>query len=370
MKIDMKNKYQITLILIVSVVCFMSAMVLLSPQTNRPVDQDKDKDTIIDSQDNCPSVPNSDQSDVDDDGIGDVCDTCTDTDRDGYGDPGYSQNTCPDDNCPDISNADQTDTDNDLIGDACDPCPNDPLNDEDNDGICGGIDNCPDVYNPSQTDTDGDGIGDVCEQPPEVDFTYVPTEPLEGETIRFSDTTRPGGGALQQWQWSFGDTGSSDEQHPFHQFSHVGEYRVYLNVTDINGKTGVKSKTISVIHNDPPDEPMILGPRLGKADATYNYQIKATDPDGNQVYYEIDWGDLTGKEILGPFDSGSELKVNHSWKNAGRYTIQVYSRDSHHIQSNSTTLVVRIQNLYILNPFFMTFFKQDHRIIFFKILFT
>jgi len=132
MKIDLKNKYHIAIILIVSVVCFMSAMVVLSPYTRGPQDKDADKDTIADAQDNCPNVPNSDQSDIDNDGTGDVCDTCTDTDGDGYGNPGYPQNACPEDNCPDTVNANQTDRDQNGIGDACDTCPQDTLNDADN----------------------------------------------------------------------------------------------------------------------------------------------------------------------------------------------------------------------------------------------
>src|SRR5512136_2619380 len=102
MKRDLKNKYQLILIVVVSVVCFMSAMVLLSPYAQKPQQKDSDKDTILDVNDNCPTVPNSDQSDVDADGIGDVCDTCTDSDKDGYGNPGFLQNTCPVDNCPDV----------------------------------------------------------------------------------------------------------------------------------------------------------------------------------------------------------------------------------------------------------------------------
>jgi beta propeller repeat protein len=42
-------------------------------------------DGIGDNSDNCPSVYNPDQSDSDLDGIGDACDTCMDTDHDGYG---------------------------------------------------------------------------------------------------------------------------------------------------------------------------------------------------------------------------------------------------------------------------------------------
>jgi hypothetical protein len=106
--------------------------------------------------DNCPTVSNSSQSDADHDGLGDACDTCTDTDGDGFGDPGYAANTCAADNCPNNANADQADNDHDGIGDVCDP-------DDDNDGVPDGADNCPTVANANQADFDLDGIGDACD---------------------------------------------------------------------------------------------------------------------------------------------------------------------------------------------------------------
>ncbi len=81
--------------------------------------------------------------DADGDGFSDLCDTCTDTDDDGYGNPGYPANQCPHDNCPDIFNPTQSDLDTDWFGFECD--------------------NCPSTYNPDQDDSDGDGIGDVCD---------------------------------------------------------------------------------------------------------------------------------------------------------------------------------------------------------------
>ena len=80
---------------------------------------DTDTDGIWDGVDNCPSISNADQSDLDGDGIGDVCDS--DTDNDGVDDAM--------DNCPLIANADQLNTDGVADGgDACDI-------DDDNDGI-------------------------------------------------------------------------------------------------------------------------------------------------------------------------------------------------------------------------------------------
>jgi hypothetical protein len=116
---------------------------------------DVDGDGVIDTSDNCPYTPNTDQADADGDGIGDACDACpndaaNDVDEDGV---------CGAvDNCPTVSNPGQGDADHDGIGDACDAC-----NDPDHDGVCGNADNCPTVANPDQADNDHDGIGDACD---------------------------------------------------------------------------------------------------------------------------------------------------------------------------------------------------------------
>ena len=65
-------------------------------------------------------LPIAEGADGDGDGVADACDSCTDTDGDGFGDPGFPGNACPPDNCPGTSNPDQADADGDGQGDACD----------------------------------------------------------------------------------------------------------------------------------------------------------------------------------------------------------------------------------------------------------
>ncbi len=89
------------------------------PEHVNPLQEDVDLDSVGDSCDNCLAVYNPDQEDADADATGDSCDACTDTDGDGYGDPGFPANTCAVDNCPDTANPGQADTDSNGIGDAC-----------------------------------------------------------------------------------------------------------------------------------------------------------------------------------------------------------------------------------------------------------
>ncbi|MFP8873347.1 MAG: thrombospondin type 3 repeat-containing protein, partial [Myxococcota bacterium] len=92
--------------------------------------------------------------DTDGNGTGDACNGGEDGDGDEWA-VGL-------DNCPATANADQADLDEDGLGDVCDACASDAANDADVDGVCGDIDNCPATVNPGQGDTDGNGTGDAC----------------------------------------------------------------------------------------------------------------------------------------------------------------------------------------------------------------
>jgi hypothetical protein len=82
---------------------------VLSKNNPNYIIADVDSDGVPDVRDNCISVFNTDQQDINSNERGDVCD---DFDQDGL--------INSKDNCPDYPNRDQRDTDSDGVGDACD----------------------------------------------------------------------------------------------------------------------------------------------------------------------------------------------------------------------------------------------------------
>ena len=86
--------------------------------------------------------------------------------------------------------------------------------------------------------------------------------------------------------------------------------------------------------NTPPDTPVIAGPTNGKPQEEYDYTITLNDQDGDALYYLIDWGDESTSGWVGPYPSGSQIVVSHTWDVPNTYQIKGKAKDIHGIESS------------------------------------
>lgn len=118
-------------------------------------------------------------------------------------------------------------------------------------------------------------------------------------------------------------------------------------------------KTSAAVNN-PPNQPVITGKTNGKIETDYTYNFTATDPDGNQIYYYVEWGDNTSTGWLGPHDSGYLLSQTHQWAEKGTYAIKAKVKDIHGLESAWTTLNVVMPKSSAINnfPFIQWLFER------------
>ena len=163
---------------------------------------------------------------------------------------------------------------------------------------------------------------------------------LTDQTVQFTGTSS-GGYSPHSYFWDFGDTYTSEEQNPTHTYTNPGNYTAVLTVTDDEGETAVDT-TYAWIQdtNTAPGKPTIDGPVNGAAGTTYDYDFAASDPDNSVVYIYVDWGDSTNTGWVGPYDSGEEFTIGHSWSNKDTYTIKAKARDPYGAEGPWETLDV------------------------------
>ena len=96
--------------------------------------------------------------------------------------------------------------------------------------------------------------------------------------------------------------------------------------------------------SNPPSKPnRPNGPVNGKVGTEYTFTTSATDPDGDKIYYQFDWGDGTTSGWVGPFNSGSTGSAKKTWNSQDTFEIKVAAKDIHgKISDWSDPLVVQI----------------------------
>lgn len=97
--------------------------------------------------------------------------------------------------------------------------------------------------------------------------------------------------------------------------------------TDGKIKIDISITNNEELPNAGPDNPTITGPSEGKPGETYEFDIRTTDPDDDDVYYMIDWDDGSEMNWIGPYSSGQTITESHSWAEEGNFIVKVKAKD-------------------------------------------
>ena len=169
------------------------------------------------------------------------------------------------------------------------------------------------------------------------------------------------------YQWTWGDGTSTNWLGPYpcnesqsftHQWSHDGIYNVTVKSKDVHDAESNWSEplTIEIYENSPPLKPTITGEQKLKMNTEYKFDFTTTDPNNNNIFYYIDWGDGTNSGWMGPYASGYVLNLKHTWTTKDKFTIQCKAKDIHDAESDWATFSVTTPYSYNI-PFMQLWMK-------------
>jgi carboxypeptidase T len=203
-------------------------------------------------------------------------------------------------------------------------------------------------------------------------FRYITDEQTTGEGF-FIDDISPvvTYDAIETIQDNWQDTSINLENKPSDDF--------YYRVHGFNTAYGwgdwsmIKGLNESIIDNSPPMKPTIQGNQRGRAGEPYTYSIVTTDPEQNDIYYYVSWGDGTVTEWMGPYASGEEITLDHIWDAEQTYTIQARAKDNYNLVSEWATLQVIMPKTNTFYTHLLTYILQHEGLreiidLFFSIL--
>ena len=212
---------------------------------------------------------------------------------------------------------------------------------------------------------------EVVSNAPSPPVLYGPDEGFINISYLFTTNpvTDPNGDPLYiKWDWDDGNI--TDWLGPYpsgsvitssHLWKYHGVYAIRAKLKSGGGESDwSEPHTITIIENQPPESPIIIGPTVGRVGVLYNFTLSITDPQADQFYFLIDWADGNTSGWFGPYDSGENVKVSHAWSTVGTYLIEVKAKDLFGEESN--TAVWKIQIVELKKSVLLGVFKSQSEI--------
>ena len=112
----------------------------------------------------------------------------------------------------------------------------------------------------------------------------------------------------------------------------VGDGSMEMVAGGRNGQVRCYSGGTSAVLNSPPYAPTIDGETSGSVNVSYTFDFLTTDPESNDIYYYVEWGDGQIQDWIGPYESNYMLKLDHTYTATGNFEIRSKARDTFNME--------------------------------------
>ena len=183
---------------------------------------------------------------------------------------------------------------------------------------------------------------------------------IEGDSFNWTIETSPDIGSV-----SGNDDNNGSKTCSVSGLEYSTAYTWYVNATDSgSGETTSAVYSFTTEHlNNPPTKPTIIGPTTGRAGTSYDYSFTATDPEGEQISYFIDWDDGTNTGWIGPFNSGQMITRSHTWFTEGYYSIKAKAKDIYDEEGPEGTLIVTMPRNRVTSNIFLLWLLEQFQFL-------
>jgi PKD repeat protein len=159
----------------------------------------------------------------------------------------------------------------------------------------------------TETKTNYITVSDVAA--PVANFHGLPTSGTSPLMVNFTDTST---GSITAWSWTFGDSGTSTQQNPSHQYASAGTYTVSLMVMGPVG-SDIKTNTNYILVNDP--LATVANFYGSPTSGGYSLPVSFTDQSaGNITSWSWSFGDSGTASVRNPL---------HIYQAQGSYTVSL-----------------------------------------------
>jgi hypothetical protein len=115
--------------------------------------------------------------------------------------------------------------------------------------------------------------------------------------------------------------------------------------------------------NQKPNQLNINGPTYGTAGTAYTYTFNSVDPDDDDLYFYILWGDGYIESWDGPQASGTDFSHAHTYNKQGLYTIEAKAKDTFGAESGWSTMIVNMHKNKAINRPFQNFIQSNPNLL-------